>query len=164
MTESANLNLPPDWKARPACNGDAEAIRAVVFDALLEYGLAPDPTGTDADLDDIEHHYWRNGDWFVVIENADGEIVGSIALHRHDSDTAELRKMYLARPARGQGIGKWMLEQALAEARQRGYRRVFLGTATVLREAVGLYRRYGFKPITADAVAPRCDLMMALDL
>ncbi len=164
MTESANLNLPPDWKARPACNGDAEAIRAVVFDALLEYGLAPDPTGTDADLDDIERHYWRNGGWFVVIENADGEVVGSIALHRHDGDTAELRKMYLTRAARGRGVGRWMLEQALAEARQRGYQRVLLGTATVLREAVVLYQRYGFKPITADAVAPRCDLMMALDL
>lgn len=164
MTESANLNLPPDWKARPACNGDAEAIRTVVFDALLEYGLAPDPAGTDADLDDIERHYWRNGGWFVVIENADGDVVGSVALHRHNGDTAELRKMYLARTARGRGIGKWILEQALAEARQRGYQRVLLGTATVLREAVALYRRYGFKPITADAVAPRCDLMMALEL
>ncbi len=118
MTESANLNLPPDWKARPACNGDAAAIRAIVFDALLEYRLAPDPAGTDADLDDIERHYWRDGGWFALIQNADGKIVGSIALHRHDGDTAELRKMYLARSARGQGIGKWMLEQALGEARQ----------------------------------------------
>ncbi len=41
---------------------------------------------------------------------------------------------------------------------------MLLGTSTVLREAVALYRRYSFKPITADAVAPRCDLMMALEL
>ncbi|MSR42632.1 MAG: hypothetical protein EXS29_01975 [Pedosphaera sp.] len=48
------MNLPLGWNARPASNGDADAIRAVVFDALREYGLAPNPAGTDADLDDIE--------------------------------------------------------------------------------------------------------------
>ncbi|MSR42631.1 MAG: GNAT family N-acetyltransferase [Pedosphaera sp.] len=84
-------------------------------------------------------------------------------MHRHDGDTAELRKMYLARPTRGRGIGKWMLEQALADARQPGYRRVLSGTATALHEAIALYQRYGFKPIGAPAVAPRCDLMMALE-
>ncbi len=164
MTESANLNLPAGWSARPASNGDADAIRALVFGVLREYGLAPDPTGTDADLDDIVHHYGRDGGWFLVIENANGELTGSVALHRHDGDTAELRKMYLARAARGRGIGKWMLEQALTEARQRGYRRILLGTASVLHEAVALYHSYGFKPITAPALAPRCDLMMALEL
>ena len=164
MTESANLNLPAGWSARPACNGDADPIRALVFGALREYGLAPDPTGTDADLDDIEHHYCRNGGWFIVIEDANGELAGSIALSRHTADTAELRKMYLPRNARRRGVGKWMLERALAEARQRGYRRVLLGTASVLHEALALYRNYGFKPVAIEGLPPRCDLAMALEL
>lgn len=109
MTESANLNLPAGWSARPACNGDADAIRALVFGALREYGLAPDPTGTDADLDDIERHYWRDDGWFVVIEDANGELADSVALSRHTADTAELRKMYLPRNARRRGLASGCL-------------------------------------------------------
>ena len=158
------MNLPAGWEARPACNGDADAVRALVFGVLREYGLAPDPAGTYADLNDIEAHYWRTGGWFLVVTDAGGGIVGTIALHRREGGTAELRKMYLAPTARGRGVGKSMLEQALTEARRRGYQRVILETAAVLREAVALYRHYGFQPIATAGLAPRCDLVMSLDL
>jgi hypothetical protein len=39
-----------------------------------------------------------------------------------------------------------------------------LETATVLTEAIALYRRYGFEPYQAAHVSSRCDQTYALDL
>ena len=49
------------FEVRPATNADAQAVRGLVFAALREHGLAPDPAGTDADLDDVESCYARAG-------------------------------------------------------------------------------------------------------
>src|SRR5205823_14103421 len=93
-------------RIRPASNQDRDAITSLVFTVLQEYGLRPDPATTDADLADVEANYSAAGGRFdVVVDNAD-VIVGSVGLFRLDRDTCELRKMYLRRNARGQGLGR----------------------------------------------------------
>jgi putative acetyltransferase len=74
--------------------------------------------------------------------------------------------MYLHRGTRGQGWGKRLLDHAIAEARRLGYRRVILETATVLKEAVAMYERYGFKPFAMDPShkTARCDVAYELML
>ena len=147
---------------RPATHADGSAVRALVFRILSEYGLPLDPHGTDADLDDIGAAY-RNGR-FWVLDDA-GEIVGSCALYPVGGGAVQLRKMYLEPRLRGRGWGRRLLEQALATARADGYERVELETASVLKEAIGLYQRYGFKRV--DACTPdsqRCDQSWVLEL
>ena len=72
--------------------------------------------------------------------------------------------MYLAPSARGQGFGRRLLEHALARAADLGFSRVVLETASVLREAVALYERYGFQRYTTEHLASRCDTAYYLDL
>ena len=132
-----------------------------MFEVLREYGLPPDPEGTDADLSEIEQHY-RNG-WFSVLE-VNGQIIGSVGLLPQEETVLELRKMYLHRDWRGHGLGRLLLEQALNEARQRGARRVVLGTAKVLGEAVALYEQSGFQPSQHTHPASRVDQTWELDL
>jgi putative acetyltransferase len=72
--------------------------------------------------------------------------------------------MYLARPARGRGCGRRLLEHALARAAALGFTRVVLETASVLREAVALYERSGFRPYVSEHLAARCDTAYYLDL
>jgi len=135
-----------------------------VFTVLGEYHLQPDPGCTDADLNDIEQSYLVRGGVFCVLEEQDGSIVGSYGLHPMGPGVCELRKMYLHRDYRGQGLGRRLLEDALSRARQAGFRRITLETASVLTEAIRLYERYGFKPIVADHLSCRCDQAYALDL
>jgi putative acetyltransferase len=59
-------------------------------------------------------------------------------------DVCELRKMYLRPAARGLGIGRAMLAQCLAVARQLDYQRMYLETRHSMREARRLYERNGF--------------------
>jgi putative acetyltransferase len=152
------------FEIRPATNADHERIKAVVFGVLAEYGLSPDCGKTDVDLDDIENHYFASGGLFEVVEDERGELVGTVGLYVVDSKTCELRKMYLAPQARGQGLGKLLLERTIEQARQRSFQRIVLETASVLKEAIHLYTRFGFAPMQSDHLATRCDQAYVLHL
>ena len=129
---------------RDASNSDIPAIKTLVFSVLEEYGLQSDPKSTDADLDDLEDCYIRNGGYFGVMES-NGAIIGSVGLFRASEVTCELRKMYLQKDERGKGYGRLLLEFALEKAHGLGFRRVTLETASVLKEAIALYKEYGFR-------------------
>jgi len=91
---------------------------------------------------------------------------GGLPLRASDATRAacELRKMYLHRDYRGKGLGRGLLEHALAEARRLGFKRVTLETASVLKEAIRLYESYGFKPYRPAHLSCRCDQAYSLDL
>ena len=62
---------------RRATNADCEPVKTLVFTVLDEYGLRPDPDGTDADLDDIERSYFARGGTFRILQEGDGSLVGA---------------------------------------------------------------------------------------
>jgi putative acetyltransferase len=149
---------------RTASNDDRAAIENLVFRVLAEYGLSPDPNATDSDLRDIKGSYIAAGGIFDLLVNEAGDLVGSVGLCPLSNSVCELRKMYLIKTARGQGLGRRLLEHALDCAGQLGFSRVVLETASVLREAVALYERYGFRPYIPEHLAKRCDTAFYLDL
>ncbi|MBL9127874.1 MAG: GNAT family N-acetyltransferase [Verrucomicrobiales bacterium] len=160
--------LPPGFVLREAEDADGAAVRALVFGILAEYGLRPEPDGIDRDLSAPRTSYVGSGGWFAVLtvresRSAD-RIVGSVGLLPEEDGVVELRKMYLASECRGRGLGSSLLARAMEEARRRGFRRIRLSTARVLREAVALYERRGFRPVDKTSPACRCDLVMELTL
>lgn len=148
---------------RLATNSDIDGIKTVVFGVLKEYGLEPDPNTTDKDLDSIEAHYSENGGYFGVVEECNC-IVATIGLYRVDEITCELRKMYALPDHRGKGLGKRLMEFALNKAKEMGFKRVVLETASPLNEAIGLYKRFGFQEFEPEHMSPRCDQAMELYL
>ena len=158
MSERASPTL------RLATNADCEQVRDLVYRVLAEYGLKPDPDSTDADLEDIEQAYFASGGAFYVLEAKDSSIIGAYGLYRMSDDTCELRKMYLHRDYRGKGLGKRLLEDAMTQARERGFTKAVLETASVLKEAIALYQSYGFVPHHSDHLSPRCDQAYILEL
>lgn len=153
-----------DVSIRAATNDDRERIEALVFGALAEHGLRPDPATTDADLKDIEAGYLARGGLFEVVEDEGGKMLGTCGLYPLGDETCELRKMYLLPEARGAGLGKRLLERALEHARRRGFKTVTLETASVLEDAIRLYTRFGFVPVEAAHLAARSDQAYALKL
>lgn len=152
------------FAVRTAASSDAAAVRDIVRAVLAEYGLPPDPHGIDRDLDDLDAHYFSRGGTFLIAVASAGTIVGSCGVAPLEGSTWDLRKMYLRADARGHGLGKRMLARALAFVRSRGGRRVELETASVLKEAIGLYQRAGFQPLHRPLQAQRCDKAFALEL
>lgn len=158
------VDPPSGWRLRPVKNQDGDAVRALIFGILREYGLQPDPSCTDTDLDDLEAAYAGRNGWFAVLVTDTGAIAGCVGLLPVDPDAVELRKMYLGRAWRGRGLGRALLAAALDEARRRGFRRVVLETASVLREAIRLYEKAGFRRRPGAPHACRCDLSLELSL
>lgn len=154
-----------EYSIRDAVAGDELALQRIVFSVLGEYGLTPDPEGTDADLKDIQAHFVARGGHFLVVTDAQGQIVGCGALLPLDAQTAEIRKMYLLPEARGHGQGGAVLRRLIERARQMGVQRLTLETAAPLKQAIALYKRFGFerRPVPAH-LASRCDQAYALDL
>ena len=151
-------------RLRPANNKDCEKVADLVYGILEEYNLKPDPASTDADIKDIESSYFDRGGTFCVLEAQDGSIIGAYGLYPMDEQTCELRKMYLDKAHRGKGLGKFLLEDALSKARKFGFESMILETASVLKEAIALYKSYGFVEYNPPHMSSRCDQAYLLEL
>jgi putative acetyltransferase len=64
--------------------------------------------------------------------------------------------MYLLPGARGLGLGRYLLASLESRMMARGFDTIYLETASVLKEAVGLYEASGYGPTTGVETA-RCD-------
>ena len=78
------------------------------------------------------------------IAEHDGEIVGSVFLVKASARVAKLRLLYVEPAARGLGIGKRLVEECVAFARQSRYRTITLWTQRNLAAARHIYDRAGF--------------------
>ena len=74
-----------------------------------------------------------------------GAVVGTCALKQHAPGEYELTKMGVDPSAQGVGIGRRLIEAAIAEFERLGGRELFLETNTRLESAIHLYERTGFE-------------------
>lgn len=143
---------------RPGLRKDGAVLNGLIRGILESYGLSPDREGMDADLDDVETFYHARGGLFIVLEDFNGAVVGSCGVLPLSHERCELRKLYLAHPFRGHSLGKLLLRCAMDWARNRGFQEMELHTAASLKEAVGLYRRFGFERSGFKGATDRCEL------
>src|SRR5437879_5455494 len=82
-----------------------------------------------------------------VVARADGRAIACGGLRKLDGTTAEVKRMYVEPEVRGRGVAKQILDHLENSAREMGVHRLVLETGIYQAEAIGLYRRTGFKPI-----------------
>ncbi len=143
-----------------------DAARAAVhaYSAELDELLgASSPTIADPDPGAYRK---PRGTFLVVVD--DGEVLGCAGLRVIDvpphGPAAEVKRMWVSRRLRGQGVGRALLERLHAEARRRGLGRMVLDSKRELVDARRLYLAAGYRDIepygdNADATA-----WMGLDL
>jgi DNA-binding MarR family transcriptional regulator/GNAT superfamily N-acetyltransferase len=84
------------------------------------------------------------------IAELDGERVGSIFLVKDTETVAKLRLLLVSPTARGKGIGKRLVDECIAFARQAKYRTLVLWTNSVLDAARHIYEANGFRCVKEE--------------
>lgn len=101
----------------------------------------------------------------ILIALMDEKPIGTCALIKMKERTYELAKMAVSSEAQGKKIG-WKIGLATIEkARELGADRVYLETNSVLKPAISLYHKLGFKEVKGyDSPYARCNVQMELVL
>lgn len=94
---------------------------------------------------------------FFLVARRAGEPIGCGALLRVSDEVAEIKRMWIAPAARGQGLARRLVEKLEGIARQQGFRKIWLDTNRSLREAQALYRRQGYAEISRYNDNPYAD-------
>ncbi|WP_421185191.1 bifunctional helix-turn-helix transcriptional regulator/GNAT family N-acetyltransferase [Aeromonas enteropelogenes] len=160
------------YRIRPIRVTDNPHIAAVIRAVSAEYGLTADKGYgvADPNLDQLHETYQGRGSRYWVIEGPDGTILGGggiAGLAGEEGQLCELQKMYFMPALRGLGLGRRLVLQALEEARTLGYRRCYLETTEVLREATSLYESLGFEHLPGPLGCTghdACEICMVLTL
>lgn len=81
-----------------------------------------------------------------VIVAYDGDIpVGSASFKKYDDDCAEVKRVFIKKEYRGQGISKKIMELLEQSAKNKGFSYFILESGAPLFEAHSLYKTIGYK-------------------
>jgi ribosomal protein S18 acetylase RimI-like enzyme len=92
----------------------------------------------------------------LVARDERGVVVGHVQLLQAGSDAVEIKSIAVRAGSRGQGIGRALVERAVAVSRADGASAVTVTTATADVENVRFYQRCGFRAaaVEQDAFTP----------
>ena len=149
---------------------DNLALAKIIRDALTEFKA--NKPGTVYFDDSTDHLYelfqQEKGIYNVAIDN-DQVVGGGGIVHTTGlaMDTCDLVKLYLSPAARGKGIGRALMQKCLEEAKNAGYKKVYLETMPELISAIPLYEQFGFTYLTGalgNSGHSGCDIWMIKSL
>jgi ribosomal protein S18 acetylase RimI-like enzyme len=102
----------------------------------------------------------------LLVAEYENQLAACVALHKLEPGICEMKRLYLRPTFRGKGIGRILAQRIIAEARQIGYHCMRLDTVEpVMKDAVAMYRRLGFKEIAPYRPNPIAGAMyMELEL
>jgi len=77
----------------------------------------------------------------------------------------ELAKMAVSDTAKGKGIGELLGQASIKKAKALGAKKLYLESNTILKPAIHLYHKLGFKKVTGiPSPYERCNIQMILEL
>ncbi|XP_069486457.1 N-acetyltransferase family 8 member 3-like [Ambystoma mexicanum] len=97
------------------------------------------------DISDIEHSYLQKKGACFWVAKSNGEVAGFVAADLKGEKKMELKRMYVSKKHRVQGIGKALCQVVINFAREQGCEAVVLETSIVQYAGQKLYERMGFK-------------------
>lgn len=114
-------------------------------------------------LQDPEEHILKKGGK-ILMASCNGAIAGTVALKFIGEREYELTKMAVDENFQGQKIGQALGAAAIRHANDAGAKRIVLYSNTMLKPAIALYSKLGFREIPVDGPYKRTNIKMELVL
>lgn len=155
---------------RPIESRDNEALAKVIRTALAEFGANKPGTVYFDPTTDALFELFRTPGSYYYVATIDEKVVGGCGIFPTENlpdGTCELVKLYVAKEARGTGLGKQLMEQSMSWAKENGYTDVYLESMPELKKAVSIYEKVGFQPLDhplGNSGHDGCDIWMLKEL
>lgn len=136
---------PPRIEVRPARPEEAAEIAELTLDAYAEYArvLPPDAwAGYRANILET----LAGATAHCLVAESEGSLLGSVLL-LPESGVPEIRLLAVPPHGRGLGVGRRLLDEAVARARGQGAAAVTLHTHPMMAVARAMYLRSGFRRV-----------------
>ncbi|MFC4426854.1 GNAT family N-acetyltransferase [Deinococcus navajonensis] len=126
---------------RPVTPADLGAFHEVMMAA----GMDPRSSWTRTTLADLERSLLAPDSGGFLAQVA-GQAIGCVGYRPDGPHTLTLNKLATRPQARGQGLGRRLVEAVEAHARQAGYGRVLLAVSQFNLDVLPFYARLGYLP------------------
>lgn len=120
----AHLNDPADFEAYMQKSFSDEAISKELGNPLSEFYLV--------------YYHNRLAAYFKINK-------AGAQTDLQQPDSLELERIYVQKDFQGKRIGRWILDQLIEMAREKGFSTIWLGVWEENRDAIRFYELYGFK-------------------
>lgn len=162
--------MPNHITIRNVTKTDNSTLAAIIRAVFIEHDapqigtVYSDPT-TDALFDLFQV---PKADLWVAELN--GEIVGCCGIYPTDNlpkGCVELVKFYLAKAARGKGIGKLLMKKSIETSKSYGYTQMYIESLPHYDKAVNMYKKLGFQNLAAplgNSGHTTCNIWMSKQL
>ena len=90
---------------------------------------------------------------FYLVWADNYKLVGTGAMRRVDEATGEMKHLYVRPDARGTGLGRWLVEQRVQDARSLGLKWLIADTVRGNVEMPALYEKLGFEETEPNKLA-----------
>ena len=114
---------------------------------FMEYA---DSLGFDLEFQDFGHELatleqeYAPPQGCILLARDSGKIVGCVALRLFEVSICEMKRLYVIPARQGQGVGRLLAREVIAQARKAGYKKMRLDTIASMQAARGLYESLGF--------------------
>lgn len=137
-----------DLSIRQARQDELDIVASVMVDAYGEYAARMSPDAWSSFAQDIANVRGRLFDAQLIVAVRGDRVVGALTYY-HDwrgaqGDAAAVRMLAVPPEERGTGVGRALMEHAIAAARQRDKQRVILTATQEMESARDLYEKLGF--------------------
>jgi putative acetyltransferase len=134
---------------------DLDAVIAIFREYIGSTSVSLDFQHYEDELADLPGKYDAPKGGLFLAWDA-GAVVGCASFRAVDDNVCEMKRVYVRPGARGQNLGRRLVECILAEGRAAGYRRICLDVLPEFEAARRLYESLGFvpaPPVTFNPVA-----------
>ncbi len=132
-----------ELKIREITQGDQKEVINLIISVVKEIS-GHEPYNRD-DYENFQSFY-RSQNGIFYVAQIGSKIVGTIALKQEENLIGRIRRMYVHKDFRNEGIASKLIEEVINFAKNNQYDELMLNTyPSYMQDAIKLYSKFGFK-------------------